>query len=91
MSEAGRFLVRCRVAKGFFDEELLVMVAGSSAYVSRNNVRFSADLGSEIVEGLVTAYLIQKTDDKALIELPGQPVVGGARAWVPAGDVTAAA
>ena len=91
MSDAGRFLVRCKVAKGFFDEELLVMVAQSSAYVSRDNVRLAADLGSEISDGLVAAYLIQRTEDKALIELPGQPVVGGARAWVPAGDVTAAA
>lgn len=36
------------------------------------------------------AYVIRQSDDRALIELPGQPVVGGARTWVPASDVSAA-
>jgi hypothetical protein len=92
MSEhAGRFLVRCRVSRGFFDSELLVIVANSSAYVSRDNVTLSGDLAAGEVEGLVSAYMIQKSGDKALIELPGEPVVGGARTWVPATDVSAAA
>ena len=89
--EHRRFLVRCRVYKGFFEGEVLVMVADSSAYVSRDNVTLSADLMAGEVDGLVAAYVIQESCDRALIELPGQPVVGGARTWVPASDVSAAA
>ena len=89
--EKHRFLVRCRVSKGFFDGEVLVMVAESSAYVSRDNVRLSTELMAGEVEGHVAAYVIQQNGDRALIELPGQPVVGGARTWVPASDVSAAA
>jgi hypothetical protein len=36
--QEGRFLVCCRASKGFFETELLVMVASSSAYVSRDIV-----------------------------------------------------
>ena len=39
VNDTGRFLVRCRVSRGFFDGEFLVMVASSSAYVSRDNVK----------------------------------------------------
>jgi hypothetical protein len=67
------------------------MVASSSAYVSRDNVTVRGDLGTGEVDGLVSAYMIQKSGDKALIELPGEPVVGGVRTWVPASDVSAAA
>lgn len=90
-NEKGRFLVRCRVSRGFFDTELLVIVAESSAYVSRENVKFDGELKSGEIEGLVSAYVIETSGEKTLIELPGQPVVGGARAWVPKGDVSAAA
>ena len=31
--------------------------------------------------------LLKEKSDKALIELPGEPVVGGLRAWVPKADV----
>jgi hypothetical protein len=78
-----RFLVRCRVSRGFFDGEFLVMVAGSSAYVNGRNVRTEADPTKGEVEGLVSAYVIQTEGDRALIELPGQAVVGGVRTWVP--------
>ena len=67
------------------------MVAGSSAYVSRDNVKLLAELNTGEVDGQVAAYLIQQSGDKALIELPGQPVVGGARTWVPASDLSATA
>ena len=89
--QEGRFLVRCRVSKGFFETELLVMVASSSAYVSRDNVTVSGDLAAGEVDGLVSAYMIQKNGDRALIELPGEPMVGGTRNWVPASDVSTAA
>lgn len=75
--------VRCRVSKGFFETEFLVMVAETSAYVSRSNVKPEGDPANGEVAGLVSAYVIERSDDRALIELPGQPVVGGVRAWVP--------
>jgi hypothetical protein len=31
--------------------------------------------------------LLEQRDGQGLVELPGEPVVGGARAWVPASDV----
>ncbi|MBM3774592.1 MAG: hypothetical protein FJW37_05450 [Acidobacteria bacterium] len=35
----------------------------------------------------VIAYLVEEKSDQALIELPGEPVVGGLRAWVPKTDL----
>jgi hypothetical protein len=90
-NQGSRFLVRCRVSKGFFETELLVMVASSSAYVSRNNVTVSGNLAAGEVDGLVAAYMIQTNGDRVLIELPGEPVVGGIRNWVPVSDISAAA
>jgi hypothetical protein len=79
-----RYLVRCRVSRGFFDSELLVMVAGSSAYVNRENVKTTVDPPQTgEIDGFVSAYVIKTSGDKALIEIPGQAVVGGARTWVP--------
>jgi hypothetical protein len=83
MTHPEPLFVRCRVAKGFFDTEFLVMVAGSSAYVSRWNVKLAADPINGEVEGLVSVYLIEKAADRVLVELPGEPVVGGIRTWVP--------
>ena len=74
--------VPCRVAKGFFDTEFLVIVAGSSAYVSRSNVRLEQDPIDGEVDGFVTAYPIERSGDRLLVELPGEPVVGGLRTWV---------
>jgi hypothetical protein len=87
--QAGCLLVCCRASKGFFETELLVMVASSSAYVSRDRVTVLGDLGTGEVDGLVSASLIQQNGDRALIELPGEPVVGGLRNWVPMSDVSA--
>jgi hypothetical protein len=78
-----RYLVRCRISRGFFQGEVLVAVAESSAYVSRDNVKAPEVPMSGDVEGLVSAYVIERSGDRALIELPGQPIVGGARTWVP--------
>jgi hypothetical protein len=39
------------------------------------------------VEGQVIAYLVEEKSDHALIELPGEPVVGSLRAWVPKADL----
>jgi hypothetical protein len=75
--------VRCKVARGFFESERYVMVASSSAYVDRALVRSAPPPVSGQVDGEVRAYVIQVKGDRALVELPGQPVVGGLRTWVP--------
>lgn len=79
--------VRCKVAAGFFETEYYVMLQqGSSAYVDRSHVRVNRDpeRGSE-TDGQVLAYLLDEGEGKgeALIELSGEPAVGGLRSWVP--------
>ena len=76
--------VRCKVLRGLFDTEYYVIVSGSSAYVSRSTVKVSIDPtnGAE-VEGQVEVFVVEENNEKALIELPGEPVVGGLRTWVP--------
>ena len=80
--------VTCTVSQGLFDSEFYITVKGSSVYVDRVNVKVnrSPHNGDE-VEGKVVAYLIEEKSDQALIELPGEPVVGGLRAWVPKADL----
>jgi hypothetical protein len=76
--------VRCRVSLGFFETELYIVVNDSSAFVDRKNVRVQHLPGKDSeVEGLVLVSVISEEGDKALVELPGQPVVGGLRTWVP--------
>ena len=79
--------VRCRVAPGFFETEYYVMIQkGSSAYVDRSQVRVAKtpEQGGE-TEGQVLAYVLDERSDRgeALIELSGEPAVGGLRSWVP--------
>lgn len=74
--------VRCRVARGFFESERYVIVASSSAYVDRGLVRSAVPPVSGQVDGEVRAYVVLEKGDRALVELPGQPVVGGLRTWV---------
>lgn len=80
--------VNCTVSQGLFASEFYVRVNESSAYVDRVNVQVkeSPHNGDE-VEGKVMASLVEEKSDKALIELPGEPVVGGLRAWVHKSDV----
>ena len=80
--------VTCTVSKGLFESELYITVKDSSVYVDRINVKLKEfpHNGGE-VQGLVLAYLVEEKSDQALIELPGEPVVGGLRAWVPKADL----
>ncbi|MDP8982689.1 MAG: hypothetical protein M3O35_19085 [Acidobacteriota bacterium] len=80
--------VRCTVSPGLFESEFYITVKDSSAYVDRVNVQVhrSLDNGDE-VEGRVIAYLIEERSDLALVELPGEPVAGSLRAWVPKADL----
>lgn len=77
--------VQCKVLPGLFDTELYVLVNGSSAaYVSRASVKVKKppQHGAQ-VDGEVFVYIINRRDDESLIELTGEPVVGGLRTWVP--------
>ncbi len=76
--------VRCKVSQGFFGSELFVVVGDSSAFVDRHSVKVASDpeKGKEI-DGMVMAYLVDEKEERALVELPGQAVVGGLRTWVP--------
>ena len=75
--------VHCKVRPGLFDSEYLVAVSQSSALVSRGNVRVGAPVTKQGVDGEVRVYVVEESGDKALVELPGEAVVGGLRAWVP--------
>lgn len=76
--------VRCRVSPGFFGTELYVIVGDSSAFVDRHNVKLEAppEEGKQ-VDGSVLAYVVAEEQERALVELPGQAVVGGLRTWIP--------
>ncbi len=80
--------VTCIVSQGLFESEFYITVKDSSVYVDRVNVQVKeTPHNGDEVEGRVIAYLIEEKSDQALIELSGEPVVGGLRAWVPKADV----
>jgi hypothetical protein len=35
------------------------------------------------VSGQVLAYIVEESDASALVEVPGEAVIGGLRTWVP--------
>jgi hypothetical protein len=76
--------VLCRVSRGFFGNEFYVVVGDSSVFVDYSNLKLDVtpDGGNE-VDGKVLAYVVQEESEKALVELPGQAVVGGLRTWIP--------
>jgi hypothetical protein len=80
--------VTCMVSAGLFESEFYITVRESSVYVDRGNVRVDPSPNNgDKVQGLVVAYLIEEKSDQALVELLGEPVVGGLRAWVPKDDL----
>lgn len=81
--------VTCMVSVGLFESEFYITVMDSAVYVDRDKVRVDpAPHNGDKVKGQVIAYLIEEKSDQVLIELPGEPVVGGLRAWVPRDDLT---
>ncbi|PYV15956.1 MAG: hypothetical protein DMG21_13385 [Acidobacteria bacterium] len=81
--------VPCKILPGFFDSEVYVVVLDSSAYVSLEHVKLDGNEkalqeGKE-VDGFVLAYIVAEDPQKGkvLVEVPGEPVIGGLRAWVP--------
>ena len=78
------------VAPGLVDSEYYVMVNdGPSAYVDRRQVAVSNPPapGSE-VRGKVTVYVLDRSANDVLVEIPGEAVIGGLRARVPNALVT---
>lgn len=86
--------IRCQVYPGMFDNEWYVLVSDSAAYfVHKTNVvkLEGTPLPDKGVDGRVLGYLVEKADDKVLVQLPGEVAVGGIRTWVDHADVTLAA
>ena len=83
--------VKCKLASGFFDGELYVLLGSSSAIVSRDAVRIIHEPKPNVEgQGEVCVYVVERTPNRLLVELPGQPVVGGLRTWVPMTEFSAA-
>jgi hypothetical protein len=77
--------VRCKIEPGLFKTEVYASVLGSSVYVDRSAVRITRDPeNGQAGDGEILAYVIDEgTDERTLVELSGEPVVGGLRTWVP--------
>jgi hypothetical protein len=88
----------CKIWPGMFDSELLVVVGDVSAVVDKSNVRLDKPYPTNepypkngtYVAGSVLVYVVEEEQNRLLVELPGQAVVGGLRTWVPR-DILAAA
>jgi hypothetical protein len=81
--------VSCIVSNGIFESEFYITVKDSAVYVDREKVRVDPPPhNGDKVKGQVVAYFIEERSDQVLVELPGEPVIGGLRAWVPKGDLT---
>lgn len=83
--------VTCEVLPGLFNTEYYVMLRDSSYYVHRDNVKVSGEpqAGSSVV-GQVLGYVIARESNRALVQLPGEAVVGGLRTWVDNSALSAA-
>jgi len=81
--------VSCLVSMGFFSSEYYVKLSTGDAYiVDRINVNVDREPQSrtEEVEGKVVAYIVDQNPSALLVELPGEPVAGGFRSWIPRND-----
>jgi hypothetical protein len=81
--------VSCVVSLGFFSSEYYIRLSSGDAYiVDRNNVTVEREPQSrtEEVNGKVVAYVVDQNATVLLVELPGNPVAGGLRSWVPKND-----
>jgi hypothetical protein len=84
--------VECVLASGFFDDEFYVVVGDSSAIVDRKNVQVTSEPnGLTDGRGKLCVYIIERKADRLLVEIPGQPVVGGLRTWIEMGHPSAIA
>lgn len=78
-----RNFVNCLISPGFFDDEFYINVGPSSAIVDKDYVDVQvAPRGLTEGSGTVFVYVVERSKDQILIEIPGQSVVGGLRTWV---------
>lgn len=84
--------VSCKVSNGLFPSEFFVLVAGSGVYVDAKKVQLpkGQPQGQGEVPGRVLAYLVDEEQVRALVELIGEPVLGGLRTWVAKEELSAA-
>ena len=81
--------VSCLVSMGFFSSEYYVKLSSGDAFiVDRTNVTVDHEPQSrtEEVSGKVIAYVVDQNPTALLVELPGEPVAGGLRSWIPRND-----
>jgi hypothetical protein len=86
---SAKTFVSCLVSRGFFSSEYYVTLSnGDAFFVDRNNVNVDHEPASraETVAGRVEACVIDQTTLDLLVELPGEPVAGGLRSWIPRSD-----
>lgn len=81
---------RCQVLPGTFDSEFYVIIGDVSALVDKTSVKTDSPVNGVEVPGAVLVHVIAEKFNEALIELPGQPVVGSLRTWVPKETLVAA-
>jgi hypothetical protein len=81
---SAKTFVRCRVSAGFFKSEYYVVLNPQSAFVvDRDAVRVNDVPENNEVDGKVQVYVIEESpQNQVLIELSGEPVIGGLRTWV---------
>jgi hypothetical protein len=77
--------VYCKVSVGLFETEYYVFLGTSTALVSKDDVVVTIvpKKAEEQVDGKVRAYVVGMHNNQTLVELSGEPVVGGLRTWVP--------
>jgi hypothetical protein len=86
---SAKTFVSCLVSMGFFSSEYYVKLSSGDAYiVDRSNVVVEREPQSraEEIRGKVVAYVVDENASALLVELPGQPVAGGLRTWIPRND-----
>jgi len=74
---------------GFFSSEYYIKLSTGDAYiVDRSNVTVDRvpQNRTEEIGGKVVAYVVDQTATVLLVELPGEPVAGGLRSWIPRND-----
>lgn len=74
---------------GFFSSEYYVRLSTGDAYiVDRSNITVDREPQNRAdeIEGKVIAYVVDQTPTALLVELPGEPVAGGLRTWIPRND-----
>jgi hypothetical protein len=75
--------IYCTVRPGMFDNEYVVAVNQSAALVSSGNVQVHNPVTLQGTEGAVRVYVVEESANDALVELPGESVLGGLRTMVP--------